>query len=84
MNRVARESLRWMRVIVGFILMIGAFALGFVPGIPGFPLALIGLALLATEFLWARRLNDWVKAKVRASLDKARAARGEKKPDEPG
>ncbi len=83
MNRAAREALRWVRAIAGFVLMIGAFVLGFVPGIPGFPLALIGLALLATEFLWARKLNDWIKARLKKSLTTERSQRTENKPDEP-
>ncbi len=84
MKAVTREALRWARIIAGFVLMITAFALGFVPGIPGFPLALVGLALLATEFLWAKKLNEWVKVKVKASVAKMKSKPPEQSRDEPG
>ncbi len=45
---------RWLvGLIGGTVLLIGALLL-VLPG-PGLPIILAGLALLATEFLWARR-----------------------------
>ncbi len=81
MNEVLQGILRWGKVIIGFVLMIAAFLLGFVPGIPGFPLALVGLALLATEFIWAKRLNEWIRTKYKQHV--AARSRSQVKPNEP-
>ncbi|MBI4903596.1 MAG: hypothetical protein HY820_08175 [Acidobacteria bacterium] len=53
-----------VRIISGFTLIaVGlVLAIPLVPG-PGFPLVLVGLALLADHFHWARRMMDWVKGK---------------------
>jgi uncharacterized protein len=53
---------RWARLAGGWLLLIAGLA-GFVlPVIPGIPLLLAGLALLAYEYVWARRLLERVKA----------------------
>ena len=61
---------RGVRIIVGFTLLtLGATAL-VLPG-PGWLTIALGLALLASEFVWARRLLDRVKAgagKVRNAM----------------
>jgi hypothetical protein len=45
------------------------------PG-PAFIVIPAGLAILATEFLWARKLLDSVKEKFQAQIDKARDKNG--------
>ena len=55
------------RVLVGFVgvfLILLAGATGWLPGPGGIPLALIGLAVLASEFEWAQRLLYRVKGWV--------------------
>lgn len=42
---------------VGGAFLIASLATGWLPGPGGIPLALIGLAILATEFHWASRLS---------------------------
>ena len=55
------KAKRLVRIVVGFTLLaIGAVAL-VLPG-PGWLTIALGLALLASEFVWARRLLDRVKA----------------------
>jgi hypothetical protein len=52
------------RVVVGFVgvfLLLLAAATGWLPGPGGIPLALLGLAVLASEFEWAQRLLYRVK-----------------------
>ena len=49
----------FVALIGGTVLLIGA-AMLVLPG-PGLPIIAAGLAILATEYLWARRL--WRKAK---------------------
>ena len=52
---------RWASLGGGWLLVIAGLA-GFVlPVIPGIPLLLGGLALLAGEYVWARRLLERVK-----------------------
>ncbi|MBI2078132.1 MAG: hypothetical protein HYT80_07160 [Euryarchaeota archaeon] len=47
---------RFLLVLFGFTLIFFGFLLGFVPGIPGWPLGLLGLSILAGEYVWARRI----------------------------
>ena len=55
------KAKRLVRIVVGFTLLaLGAVAL-VLPG-PGWLTIALGLALLASEFVWARRLLDRVKA----------------------
>jgi hypothetical protein len=44
--------------IVGTILILAAAATGWLPGPGGIPLFLVGIAILATEFIWAERVRD--------------------------
>jgi uncharacterized protein (TIGR02611 family) len=52
------------------ILLIGMFFViispftGVLPGPGGIPVFLIGIAILSTEFEWAKRLRDWTIDKV--------------------
>jgi hypothetical protein len=57
---------RRLRVCAGFLaLAFGIIlALPLVPG-PGIALILLGLALLADQFVWAKRMLEWAKRKWR-------------------
>ena len=48
---------RLFRIIAGFTLLLIGFVMLFTPG-PGWVVILLGLTLLAAEFVWARRLMD--------------------------
>jgi uncharacterized protein (TIGR02611 family) len=48
---------RLFRIIAGFTLLLIGFVMIFTPG-PGWVVILLGLTLLAAEFVWARRLMD--------------------------
>jgi len=54
--------IRVARVLGGFILVIAGMLMLVLPG-PGILTILGGLALLGTEFAWARRIVEWAKAK---------------------
>ena len=51
--------------VLGVFLILLAGTTGWLPGPGGIPLALIGLAVLASEFEWAHRLLEWAKTKAR-------------------
>jgi uncharacterized membrane protein YbaN (DUF454 family) len=58
-DRTARPLLlRIMLVIIGAALALLGLAGLFLPVIPGWLLLLSGLAILAGEFVWARRILD--------------------------
>ena len=65
LNELARKSLKKPLVAVGggLLVTIGAILL-LLPG-PGLLLMILGLSILATEFLWARkrlrRMRDWLR-----------------------
>ena len=65
MNKVRRQT---KRVIIGstggLVLVVGIIAIPY-PG-PGWLIVFTGLAILATEFDWARRLLDFAKGKYDA------------------
>jgi len=52
-------------VLVGVVL-----ALPLVPG-PGIPVIFVGLTVLSAEFVWARRLRDWIHLTFRRTLGRA-------------
>lgn len=56
-----RRAKRLVKIVVAFTLILIAFAFGFIPGIPGWPLAFVGLAMLAAEYVWARRLLNRIR-----------------------
>ncbi len=51
-------------LIIGLALVIISPFTGVLPGPGGIPIFLIGVAILSTEFEWAKRLRDWTLDKV--------------------
>jgi uncharacterized protein (TIGR02611 family) len=80
MERVRRPLLiRIVAVIGGTVLVLAGIIGLFLPVVPGWLMIIPGLAILATEFVWARRLLDTAKAK--ASEVKSKVSKpGVKKP----
>jgi Putative transmembrane protein (PGPGW) len=64
-----RQTKRILKTVAGGALVASGVAFSVVPFVPGFPLILVGLAVLATEFHWARRMQ----ARVRSGLRRARS-----------
>ena len=66
-ERIALEyyvfARRMVKVVVGFTLLAVGIALIFLPG-PAFIVIPVGLAVLAGEFVWARRLLRRVRREV--------------------
>lgn len=64
---------RWLTDILGVLLIILGFLIGWLPG-PGFiPLVLAGLGLLAINHAWAKRWLDKMKAKTEKLLRRHKA-----------
>lgn len=66
--RANRHQLRIYRLVVGIVgvLLIGlGLVTGPFPGPGGIPLVLLGLAVMASEFVWAHRVMLWFKAQLR-------------------
>jgi uncharacterized protein (TIGR02611 family) len=60
MSRLTRGIIGTALVLLGMLLLV-------LPG-PGIVTIAAGLAVLATEFAWARRLLDWFKTTFRSFL----------------
>ncbi|MBI1849090.1 MAG: hypothetical protein HYR85_01970 [Planctomycetes bacterium] len=57
-----------LRITIGIFLCLSSVALGWLPLIPGVPLFLLGVALLAKDVPWVRRQVDRAKRKVKRWL----------------
>ncbi|HEY7565024.1 MAG TPA: PGPGW domain-containing protein [Acidimicrobiia bacterium] len=68
---------RIVLVLIGTILVLAGIIGALLPIVPGWVMLLPGLAILATEFVWARRLLD--TAKDKAALVRAKVPIGRKK-----
>lgn len=61
--------------VVGGVLLLAGLAFLVLPG-PGLVLIIAGLAVLATEYVWAQRALNYAKDKARRAKDKVRRKRG--------
>jgi hypothetical protein len=76
---IRRSGKRVAVTIAGFTLVLLGIAGLALPIVPGWLLIIPGLALLATEYVWARRLLRFAQAKAVQAKD---AVLRKKKPDE--
>ena len=58
--RTIDQVWRFFKVLAGFTLLLIGIVMFFTPG-PGWLVILLGLTLLAAEFVWARRLMNHMK-----------------------
>jgi tellurite resistance protein TerC len=68
MNGALRQARRLIVLVVGGSVLAAGVAMIVLPG-PAFVVIPAGLAILATEFVWARRLLDRVKQQVKQNMD---------------
>jgi hypothetical protein len=68
-----KSARRWVIFVVGVSIVLFGLIVGILPGVPGIPIMILGFALLATEFLWARKILKRLKQEALAL--KARAER---------
>jgi uncharacterized protein (TIGR02611 family) len=64
-----KTAVRIIGIVAGFGLLAAGIAMLLLPG-PGWLTIAAGLALLAAEFVWARRALDALKRAGRAGLDR--------------
>ena len=55
-----QQAKRYLKIVFGFTLLVLGFVMFFTPG-PGWLTILLGLGILAAEFVWARRVLDRLK-----------------------
>jgi uncharacterized protein (TIGR02611 family) len=60
MIKSLQQAKRWLKIVFGFTLLAVGAAMIFTPG-PGWLTILLGLGILAAEFVWARRLLERMK-----------------------
>ena len=58
-----KQAKRLIVTVVGFTVLLGGVAMLVLPG-PAILVIPLGLAILASEFVWARRLLNKVKSKI--------------------
>ena len=69
---------RVAKMAAGFVLLLAGIIMLVTPG-PGWLTIFMGLALLASEFTWARRLLDYLKARFAQLRDAALRSEKSKK-----
>ncbi|MGH2720019.1 MAG: PGPGW domain-containing protein [Actinomycetota bacterium] len=62
---VRRRARRVLVSVAGGALLVTGFAFTVVPAVPGFPFFVLGLAVMATEYHWARRMQATLKARLK-------------------
>ncbi len=78
---IGRNGKRIGITVAGFAMMLAGIALLVLPG-PGWLMIFAGLAILSTEYLWARRLLEKAREKAEQAKDavfKKKAAKAERK-----
>jgi tellurite resistance protein TerC len=68
--RTFAQAKRVVIIIVGFTILAVGIAMIVLPG-PAFVVIPIGLAILATEFVWARTILDRVKERIARMRNKS-------------
>lgn len=66
--KTVQQAKRLIKVVIGFTLLLLGVVMWFTPG-PGWAAVIGGLAILAAEFVWARRLLNKIKEKGVAVSD---------------
>lgn len=57
------QAKRMIVIVIGFTILVAGLAMVVLPG-PAIVVVPVGLAILATEFVWARKLLDRVKERI--------------------
>ena len=68
MKQAVRHVRRSLIFLVGILILVTGVVLIPLPG-PGIGISIIGLAILASEFIWAQDLLDKARAKYRTTIE---------------
>ena len=74
---LAGQARRIVVTIIGLVLVIGGVAIIPLPGPWSFPVIIAGLAVLASEYDWAKDVRDWVRERYKAAKRMIRSRRAE-------
>ena len=66
--QTVKQVRRVFLILAGFTLLLLGIVMIFTPG-PGTPVILLGLGMLAAEFVWARRVMDRLKREAERFRD---------------
>ena len=80
--KTVEQVRRIFRIVSGFTLLAAGLVMLVTPG-PGWVVILLGLGLLAAEFVWARRLMDRIKREGNRIKDTVLGKPEPPKSDEP-
>lgn len=72
---IGRNAKRIAVFIAGVVVVLAGVAMLVLPG-PGLVVIILGLGILATEFVWAERALDAAKAKAKAATAKVKHLAG--------
>ncbi|MFN2526429.1 MAG: PGPGW domain-containing protein [Actinomycetota bacterium] len=72
---VRDKTLRVLVTVLGGLVMFVGLIITPLPGPWSFPIVLIGLAILASEYDWAKDAQDWLKSKFQQARQRLRARR---------
>lgn len=72
-----QQARRFFKILIGFTLLLAGVVMLVIPG-PGWLTIALGLAVLAAEFVWARRLLNRLKAEAARIRDSVLPAGGDK------
>ena len=75
-NRIVRNAYRMIVLVVGVSIVGLGLVLVVLPGPWTIPLVLLGLAILATEFVWARHLLQRAKGYAEKAKEKGKGGLG--------
>ena len=80
--KTVEQVRRIFRIVAGFTLLAAGVVMLITPG-PGWVAILLGLGLLAAEFVWARRLMERIKREGNRIKETVLGKPEPPKPDEP-
>ena len=69
MIRTLQQAKRSIKIVIGFTVLLIGLAMTVLPG-PAIVVIPAGLAILATEFVWARRLLERIKQGASRSFNR--------------
>ena len=80
--KTLQQAKRVIKIVVGFTVLLAGVVMLVTPG-PGWVVIALGLAILAAEFVWARRLLDHLKTQGGKLRDAVFNSNNSKNPPDP-